>query len=170
MATFNPKGHAMNLFAQLLLALVAAASATFALLWLGPSNPWIIGLVIAAATCLTPIVARLFEGSYDYDDHSHDHDSGDHGHDSGHSRSHDHSHGHSRDHLDADREVGEVKWFNVSKGFGFIRRDNGDEVFVHFRSIRNQKGKRMGLKEGQRVSFVVTDSSKGPQAEDVEAQ
>ena len=155
----------MNLFAQLLLALVAASAATFALLRLAPSDPWIIGLVIAAATCLTPIVARLFEGGYDYDDHSHDHDhdSGDHGHDSGHSHQ-------SHDHSDADREVGEVKWFNVSKGFGFIRRDNGDEVFVHFRSIRNQKGKRAGLKEGQRVSFVVTDSSKGPQAEDVEAQ
>jgi len=65
------------------------------------------------------------------------------------------------------RETGQVKWFNVTKGFGFIVRDNGEEIFVHFRSIRGHG--RRGLKDGQRVSFVVTDSDKGPQAEDVEA-
>lgn len=63
------------------------------------------------------------------------------------------------------RESGAVKWFNVSKGFGFIVKDDGDEIFVHFRSIRGAD--RRGLKDGQRVSFVVTDSDKGPQAEDV---
>ena len=58
-----------------------------------------------------------------------------------------------------------MKWFNVSKGFGFIVKDDGDEIFVHFRSIRGAN--RRGLKDGQRVSFVVADSDKGPQAEDV---
>ncbi len=66
----------------------------------------------------------------------------------------------------ADREEGEVKWFNVTKGFGFITRDNGEEIFVHFRSIRGEG--RRSLRDGQRVSYTVTDSDKGPQAEDVE--
>ncbi|MEM8660565.1 MAG: cold shock domain-containing protein, partial [Pseudomonadota bacterium] len=64
------------------------------------------------------------------------------------------------------REVGSVKWFNVSKGYGFITKDDGEEIFVHFRSIKG--GGRRGLKDGQRVSFVVVQSEKGPQAEDVE--
>lgn len=65
------------------------------------------------------------------------------------------------------REEGQVKWFNVSKGFGFITKDDGDEIFVHFRSIRGEG--RRGLREGQRVSFVEAQTDKGPQAEDVEA-
>jgi CspA family cold shock protein len=65
----------------------------------------------------------------------------------------------------ADRESGKVKWFNTSKGFGFIVKDDGEEIFVHFRSIRGEG--RRGLRDGQRVSFVVADSDKGPQAEDV---
>ena len=68
----------------------------------------------------------------------------------------------------ANREFGKVKWFNASKGFGFIIKDDGDEIFVHFRSIRGEG--RRGLKDGQRVSFVVVDSQKGPQAEDVTAE
>lgn len=67
---------------------------------------------------------------------------------------------------DSGREQGEVKWFNTSKGFGFIVMDNGEEIFVHFRSIRGEG--RRGLRDGQRVSFVVAQSDKGPQAEDVE--
>ncbi len=63
------------------------------------------------------------------------------------------------------REEGSVKWFNVSKGFGFITKDNGEEIFVHFRSIRGD-GHR-SLKDGQRVSFVEAETDKGPQAEDV---
>lgn len=63
------------------------------------------------------------------------------------------------------RERGTVKWFNSAKGFGFIVRENGEEIFVHFRSIRGEG--RRGLRDGQSVSFVVADSSKGPQAEDV---
>jgi CspA family cold shock protein len=66
----------------------------------------------------------------------------------------------------APREQGTVKWFNVSKGFGFIVKDDGEEIFVHFRSIRGEGRQR--LRDGQRVSFVVASSSKGPQAEDVE--
>ncbi len=66
---------------------------------------------------------------------------------------------------DPSRESGTVKWFNVTKGFGFITRDQGDDVFVHFRSIRG-KGHR-SLLEGQRVRFSVTESDKGMQAEDV---
>jgi len=68
---------------------------------------------------------------------------------------------------DGPREHGLVKWFNVSKGFGFITKDDGEEIFVHFRSIRG--GGRRGLRDGQQVSFVVANSDKGPQAEDVEA-
>jgi len=63
------------------------------------------------------------------------------------------------------RETGQVKWFNGTKGFGFITRDDGQEIFVHFRSIRGQG--RRGLRDGQRVSFVVAQTEKGPQAEDV---
>lgn len=65
----------------------------------------------------------------------------------------------------SDKEQGQVKWFNVSKGYGFVTRANGDDVFVHFRSIEG-KGRR-SLFEGQRVEFVVTDGDKGPQAEQV---
>jgi CspA family cold shock protein len=64
------------------------------------------------------------------------------------------------------REHGTVKWFNVSKGFGFITKDDGEEIFVHFRSIRG--GGRRGLRDGQEVTFIVAQSDKGPQAEDVE--
>ncbi|RAU17807.1 cold-shock protein [Nitrincola tibetensis] len=66
---------------------------------------------------------------------------------------------------DDDREAGAVKWFNASKGFGFITRDNGDDVFVHFRNIRG-RGHR-SLAEGQKVRFYVRQSDKGLQAEDV---
>ena len=65
------------------------------------------------------------------------------------------------------RERGVVKWFNVKKGFGFITWDEGEDVFVHFRSIRG-RGHR-SLTEGQRVKFSVVRGEKGPQAEDVSA-
>jgi CspA family cold shock protein len=63
------------------------------------------------------------------------------------------------------RESGSVKWFNANKGFGFITRDSGDDVFVHFRSIRG-KGHRV-LRDGQRVEFAVSEGEKGLQADDV---
>jgi CspA family cold shock protein len=64
-----------------------------------------------------------------------------------------------------DRETGTVKWFNTSKGFGFISRDSGEDIFVHFRAIRGE-GHRV-LIEGQRVEFSVMQRDKGLQAEDV---
>ncbi len=64
------------------------------------------------------------------------------------------------------RERGTVKWFNNDKGFGFIQRENGPDVFVHFRAITSDGGYR-SLNEGQRVEFTVTQGQKGPQAEDV---
>ncbi len=63
------------------------------------------------------------------------------------------------------REQGTVKWFNDSKGFGFIQRATGENVFVHFRAILGE-GYR-SLKEGQAVEFVVTEGDKGLQAEEV---
>lgn len=64
-----------------------------------------------------------------------------------------------------DREIGTVKWFNVSKGFGFITRSTGEDVFVHYRSIRGSG--RRALNEGQKVRFKVSKGEKGLQAEDV---
>jgi CspA family cold shock protein len=67
----------------------------------------------------------------------------------------------------SDREVGTVKWFNDSKGFGFISRENGPDVFVHFRAIQGT-GFRT-LQEGQKVSFKVVQGQKGLQADEVQA-
>ena len=67
----------------------------------------------------------------------------------------------------AERETGAVKWFNSSKGFGFITREGQEDVFVHYSSIRGE-GYR-ALDEGQQVEFEVTQSDKGPQAQDVTA-
>lgn len=64
-----------------------------------------------------------------------------------------------------ERETGVVKWFNSSKGYGFIEKDSGDDIFVHYSSIRGD-GYR-SLEEGQRVEFSVKNSDKGPQAQDV---
>ena len=65
----------------------------------------------------------------------------------------------------ADRETGTVKWFNDSKGYGFIQRESGGDVFVHHSAIRIE-GFRT-LSEGQRVEFQVVQGQKGPAAEDV---
>ncbi|RDB44843.1 cold shock domain-containing protein [Halomonas sp. DQ26W] len=64
-----------------------------------------------------------------------------------------------------DREIGEVKWFNVNKGYGFIKRDSGEDVFVHFRAIRG-RGHRT-LAEGQKVRYYVIENERGLQADDV---
>lgn len=64
-------------------------------------------------------------------------------------------------------EKGTVKWFNDSKGFGFIQRENGPDVFVHFSAIAGS-GFR-SLQEGQQVEFEVTQGPKGPQASNVKA-
>jgi CspA family cold shock protein len=65
-----------------------------------------------------------------------------------------------------EREQGTVKWFNAEKGYGFISRESGDDVFVHHSEIRTD-GFRT-LDEGQRVEFTVAQGQKGPQAQDVE--
>ena len=65
----------------------------------------------------------------------------------------------------ADREKGKVKWFNNSKGYGFIERESGDDIFVHYSAIKSE-GYR-SLKEGQPVEFSVTTGAKGLQAEEV---
>jgi CspA family cold shock protein len=67
--------------------------------------------------------------------------------------------------IGAGQEVGTVKWFNAAKGFGFITRENGDDVFVHFRSIQGKGHRSLG--EGQRVVFSVAEGDKGLQAVDV---
>ncbi|MCJ7603991.1 MAG: cold-shock protein [Desulfobulbaceae bacterium] len=60
---------------------------------------------------------------------------------------------------------GKVKWFNESKGFGFIEREDGDDVFVHFSAITEEGFKT--LNEGQRVEFDIVDGQKGPAAANV---
>lgn len=63
------------------------------------------------------------------------------------------------------KTTGTVKWFNETKGFGFIEREDGPDVFVHFSSIQGEGFKT--LADGQKVEFNVTDGQKGPQAENV---
>ena len=65
----------------------------------------------------------------------------------------------------SDRITGTVKWFNDDKGFGFIEREGGEDVFVHFSSIRGERFK--SLPDGQQVEFVLGQGEKGPQALDV---
>ena len=65
----------------------------------------------------------------------------------------------------SDREVGTVKWFNDSRGYGFIARENAEDVFVHHTAIQGEGYK--SLEEGQRVEFSVTQGPKGLQAADV---
>jgi CspA family cold shock protein len=64
------------------------------------------------------------------------------------------------------REKGTVKWFNAAKGFGFIQRESGEDVFVHFSAIQSNGYK--SLDEGARVEFEVTNGPKGLQASNVE--
>jgi len=67
-----------------------------------------------------------------------------------------------------ERISGTVKWFNDDKGFGFIEREGGQDVFVHHSAIQMEGFK--SLKEGQKVSMEVTQGQKGPQAENVIAE
>ena len=67
----------------------------------------------------------------------------------------------------SDRVKGSVKWFDTAKGYGFLQREEGDDVFVHFRAIQGDGFKT--LDEGQQVEFTVTKGAKGWQAEDVVA-
>lgn len=141
----------MNFSVALLISFVLAALATAAIVALGLSNPLFVGLTIAMVTAVSAWLGHLAgepaARAYD-DDELDDYD----------------------DHEEiSDQETGTVKWFNVSKGFGFIVRDNGEEIFVHFRSIQGDGKSRKGLKDGQAVAFTVVQSDKGPQAEDVVA-
>jgi len=65
----------------------------------------------------------------------------------------------------SDRIVGTVKWFNSTKGYGFIEREEGDDVFVHFSAIQGD-GYR-NLEEGQKVEFEISNGPKGDQAKNV---
>ncbi len=65
----------------------------------------------------------------------------------------------------SERVQGTVKWFNDGKGYGFIEREEGDDVFVHYNSLQGEGFK--SLKEGQRVEFTLEQGEKGPQAVDV---
>lgn len=65
----------------------------------------------------------------------------------------------------SERENGTVKWFSNNKGYGFIEREDGPDVFVHFSAI--QADGYRSLEEGQRVEFTIEDGPKGPQAADV---
>jgi CspA family cold shock protein len=70
--------------------------------------------------------------------------------------------------MSGERVTGTVKWFNDDKGFGFIEREGGQDVFVHHSAIQMEGFKT--LKEGQKVSMEVTQGQKGPQAENVLAE
>ncbi|MFT5321150.1 MAG: CspA family cold shock protein [Pseudohongiellaceae bacterium] len=67
----------------------------------------------------------------------------------------------------AEKVNGTVKWFNESKGYGFIEQESGPDVFAHFSAIESEGYKT--LAEGQKVQFEVTDGQKGPQAERIVA-
>jgi CspA family cold shock protein len=66
----------------------------------------------------------------------------------------------------AEQETGTVKWFDVRKGYGFIERDSGSDIFVHINDMANPTARP--LEDGERVSFVVGQGRKGPAAQNVE--
>jgi CspA family cold shock protein len=68
--------------------------------------------------------------------------------------------------MSEDRETGLVKWFNEEKGYGFIARDSGGDIFVHYSAITGAGWR--SLTEGQRVEFTVGEGRKGPAAQNVE--
>jgi CspA family cold shock protein len=154
------QGIPMPLPAAIITSLVIAAVASTAIVLIqgGALPDWPLLLTFAVACVASALLARAggpVTATTGADD-------------SAHYRDHDDSDTHyAGDDTDADRVEGNVKWFNVSKGYGFITLDDGDEIFVHFRSIRGEG--RRSLKDGQRVSLRVAQSDKGPQAEDVAA-
>jgi CspA family cold shock protein len=167
----------MNLFTQLVVSLIAAAAATTAAIQFQVTSPLQLGLLIAVATCISPILNKIrirsrsnrYSHSSSTANSSSSSSSASTSGSSGASASSSPSSSATAKSHSGPREEGEVKWFNVSKGFGFICRDNGEEIFVHFRSIVGKDSGRRGLRDGQRVSYLVVESDKGPQAEEVEA-
>jgi len=67
----------------------------------------------------------------------------------------------------SEQETGTVKWFNINKGYGFITRERGGEIFVHYSSILCEESEECHLEEGNRVTFIVVEGPKGPQAQEV---
>jgi CspA family cold shock protein len=67
----------------------------------------------------------------------------------------------------SETQSGTVKWFNDEKGYGFISRENGKDLFVHYRSIVSTGSGRRSLQENQQVEFVEVAGEKGPQADNV---
>jgi len=67
----------------------------------------------------------------------------------------------------AELQDGVVKWFNDEKGYGFITKSNGEDIFVHFRQVNRTQPGRVSLSEGQKVTFEIGEGHKGPQAQNV---
>ena len=141
------------MFTKLLISLVMAALTSLALGYLAhqsfslPTDPAAWGRfailflgILTAVLLVTQTQSTASQGSDDDDD---DYD----------------------DFSEEDFEEGAVKWFNTKKGYGFITRDQGDDIFVHFRNIKGQG--RRSLTDGERVTFVVTEGDKGLQADHV---
>ena len=141
------------MFTKLLISLVMAALTSLALGYLAhqsfslPTDPAAWGrfaiLLLGILTAVLLVAQTQSSASQGSDDDDDDYD----------------------DFSEEDFEEGAVKWFNTKKGYGFITRDQGDDIFVHFRNIKGQG--RRSLTDGERVTFVVTEGDKGLQADHV---
>ena len=136
----GPRHQLQNLVSALLVLSVVLQTLTLfgLLLPIGDQPAVLLGLTPAVIAVLLHLAVSFYKSSPSSSSHSYDM---------------------------TNRDTGTVKWFNTSKGFGFISRDAGDDIFVHFRASRGE-GHR-GLVEGQRVEFSVMNRDKGLQAEDV---
>ena len=143
----------MNLIAKLIIALLLGAAATALAILFTASKPVLLGITIITATVLTAFLGNLGQRRPAKST----------------AAAVQRKQPTKKAATGGSREEGEVKWFNGSKGFGFIVRPDGEEIFVHFRSIRGDGSTRRSLRDGQRVTYELGNSDKGPQAEDVEA-